>query len=60
MRWGPDGNVNWFGKIILVKQGIPTFIYTRYQDYIGAFVYHCHILDHEDQGMMEIVEVVNP
>jgi len=27
----------------------------RYQCYIGAFVLHCHILDHEDQGMMQNV-----
>ena len=31
---------------------------TRYQRYIGRFVIHCHILDHEDQGMMELVEIV--
>ncbi|WP_424960646.1 multicopper oxidase domain-containing protein [Marinomonas balearica] len=23
--------------------------------YTGAFVLHCHILDHEDQGMMQKV-----
>jgi FtsP/CotA-like multicopper oxidase with cupredoxin domain len=23
-----------------------------------TFVYHCHILDHEDRGMMGVVEVV--
>jgi FtsP/CotA-like multicopper oxidase with cupredoxin domain len=33
-------------------------VYTQYTDYIGAFVLHCHILDHEDLGMMEVVEVV--
>lgn len=33
---------------------------TRYQRYIGEFVLHCHILDHEDQGMMENVEIVLP
>jgi|CXWL01.1.fsa_nt_gi FtsP/CotA-like multicopper oxidase with cupredoxin domain len=33
-------------------------IYTQYLDYIGQFVLHCHILDHEDLGMMEVVEVV--
>jgi len=33
---------------------------TRYQRYIGAFVLHCHILDHEDQGMMQNVAVVLP
>jgi len=24
---------------------------------IGDFVYHCHILDHEDLGMMAIIRV---
>jgi FtsP/CotA-like multicopper oxidase with cupredoxin domain len=33
-------------------------VYTRYLDYTGSFVIHCHILDHEDLGMMETVEVV--
>lgn len=31
---------------------------TRYQRYIGEFVLHCHILDHEDNGMMQNVAVV--
>ena len=25
---------------------------------VGDFVYHCHILDHEDEGMMAIVRVL--
>jgi len=33
---------------------------TRYDRYIGAFVFHCHILDHEDQGMMQTVEILLP
>nr|WP_318031714.1 multicopper oxidase domain-containing protein [Rhizobium ruizarguesonis] len=33
---------------------------TRYQRYIGQFVLHCHILDHEDQGMMQNVAIVLP
>ncbi|MBA3449635.1 MAG: multicopper oxidase family protein [Chloroflexia bacterium] len=33
-------------------------IRTRFLDFPGKFVYHCHILDHEDQGMMGVVEVV--
>lgn len=28
-------------------------IRTRYERYKGDFVMHCHILDHEDKGMME-------
>ena len=35
-------------------------IRTRYQRYIGEFVLHCHILDHEDQGMMQNVAIVLP
>jgi FtsP/CotA-like multicopper oxidase with cupredoxin domain len=33
---------------------------TRYQRYIGEYVLHCHILDHEDQGMMQNVEIRVP
>ncbi|PSN20028.1 copper oxidase [filamentous cyanobacterium CCP5] len=29
-----------------------------FRDYDGQTVYHCHILDHEDQGMMGIIEMV--
>jgi FtsP/CotA-like multicopper oxidase with cupredoxin domain len=29
----------------------------RFRDFLGAFVYHCHILAHEDGGMMGVVEV---
>jgi FtsP/CotA-like multicopper oxidase with cupredoxin domain len=24
---------------------------------VGDFVYHCHILDHEDGGMMAVIRV---
>lgn len=33
---------------------------TRYKRYVGKFVLHCHILDHEDMGMMELQEIVPP
>jgi FtsP/CotA-like multicopper oxidase with cupredoxin domain len=45
---------------VLVPRGQRVDIYTRYLDYVGKFVVHCHFLDHEDLGMMEIVEVVEP
>jgi len=35
-----------------------TTIRTVYKDFTGKFVIHCHILDHEDQGMMQSVEIV--
>ncbi len=33
---------------------------TRYERYIGEFVLHCHILEHEDKGMMQNVAIVLP
>ncbi|MEA1647571.1 multicopper oxidase domain-containing protein [Nitrospirillum sp. BR 11164] len=29
-------------------------------DYTGAIVMHCHNTSHEDNGMMELVEMVEP
>lgn len=31
-----------------------------FTDFPGKTVYHCHILDHEDQGMMGILEIQSP
>ncbi|MGS0742826.1 multicopper oxidase domain-containing protein [Glaciimonas sp. GG7] len=33
---------------------------TRYERYIGDIVLHCHILDHEDQGMMQNNRIALP
>ena len=35
-------------------------IRTKYTDFDGKYVLHCHILFHEDGGMMQVVEVVPP
>lgn len=59
-RTGPDGNpeIVW-RDTLMIRQGFPERLRTRYERYVGMFVLHCHILDHEDQGMMELVEVVD-
>jgi len=31
---------------------------THYEDFDGRFVLHCHILSHEDQGMMQLIDIV--
>lgn len=31
---------------------------TNFLDFTGRFVQHCHVLAHEDLGMMEVIEVV--
>jgi FtsP/CotA-like multicopper oxidase with cupredoxin domain len=33
---------------------------SRFADFTGQYVLHCHILAHEDRGMMELVEVTAP
>lgn len=53
----------WVKSLIPNSQntGIYTIVVrTLYQRYIGEFVLHCHILDHEDQGMMQNVSIVIP
>jgi len=45
---------------IFVKPGLRVIVRTRYERYIGEYVLHCHILDHEDQGMMQNVRVLLP
>jgi FtsP/CotA-like multicopper oxidase with cupredoxin domain len=32
---------------------------TRFVDFTGKYVQHCHILAHEDRGMMQLLEVVS-
>lgn len=57
-RLGPTGKTQMVWRdTLLVRSSRDEVIYTRYEDYIGEFVLHCHILDHEDQGMMEIVKI---
>ncbi|THB76849.1 MAG: copper oxidase [Desulfobulbaceae bacterium] len=33
-------------------------IIARFEDYTGIYMYHCHLLEHEDDGMMGQFEVV--
>ena len=57
-RTGPDGNdeIVW-RDTLLITQDHSQRLLMRYKDYTGTFVMHCHILGHEDQGMMELVEI---
>jgi FtsP/CotA-like multicopper oxidase with cupredoxin domain/peroxiredoxin len=42
---------------IIVHGGWTIKARSRNEVFTGLFVQHCHILDHEDQGMMELVEI---
>jgi L-ascorbate oxidase len=70
-RTNPDGSRNRlyspelcdqydvFRDTLLVKPNFTVRARMRYDDYIGEYVMHCHILDHEDQGMMQNVTIVS-
>jgi L-ascorbate oxidase len=44
---------------LIVKKDYKVIIATQYKRYIGDFVLHCHLLDHEDRGMMQAVRIVH-
>ncbi len=62
VRLGPDGRDETVWKdTLMIREGSPEkyrVVLSRYEDYTGAFVLHCHILPHEDKGMMQTVEIV--
>jgi FtsP/CotA-like multicopper oxidase with cupredoxin domain len=43
---------------VLLWPGDRIKILVRFDDYLGKYMYHCHFLEHEDQGMMGVIEVV--
>jgi FtsP/CotA-like multicopper oxidase with cupredoxin domain len=47
----------WTDTIPIAVKGSVTFR-MRFTDFAGDFVWHCHALDHEDLGMMQLVKVV--
>ncbi len=52
------GMLHTFRDTVFVEPNFNVHIRQRYDRYIGEYVIHCHILDHEDAGMMLNVEIV--
>ncbi|HEV2701434.1 MAG TPA: multicopper oxidase domain-containing protein [Steroidobacteraceae bacterium] len=50
-------NVPFYEKTMKVYPSVRLRMDFRDPDIIGTFVYHCHLLDHEDQGMMGTIRV---
>lgn len=50
------GSPTWRDTLAM-KHGYTYELLTRYDTFHGDFVNHCHILDHEDNGMMELVRI---
>ena len=38
--------------VVLVMPGETVKLLVKFSTYAGMFMYHCHILEHEDMGMM--------
>jgi FtsP/CotA-like multicopper oxidase with cupredoxin domain len=61
----PDDNGNlvnildkprWQDVIWVPRSGGRIVFRSRFPDYVGLYVQHCHILLHEDNGMMQVIE----
>ena len=52
----PEPYRSWKDVVNVPKHETARFV-VRYDGYVGKWMYHCHILDHEDHGMMGVLEV---
>jgi len=52
----PEPYRSWKDTVNVPRHESARFI-VRYENYPGKWMYHCHILDHEDHGMMGVLEV---
>ncbi|MGB0560463.1 MAG: multicopper oxidase family protein [Spirulinaceae cyanobacterium] len=43
--------------VVSIQPGEQVRLRMQFKDFPGKTVYHCHVLDHEDRGMMGILEI---
>ena len=53
----PDSGEKVYGDTLIVNKGEQVILRTRYKLFTGISVLHCHILDHEDRGMMVKINI---
>jgi bilirubin oxidase len=53
----PEPFVSWKDSVNVPKHGKVRFA-VRFEHFPGRWMFHCHILDHEDLGMMGILELL--
>jgi spore coat protein A len=56
----PASNETGWKDTIKANPGEVARIAMRWEDYVGHYVYHCHILEHEEHDMMHALEIVGP
>ena len=50
----------WRDSVIIDRQGGEVVFRSRFLDFTGVFMLHCHMMNHEEMGMMQTVEVYRP
>jgi spore coat protein A len=58
MLSGPAPNESGWKDTVKANPGEVTRIAMRWEDYTGHYVYHCHILEHEEHDMMRALDVL--
>jgi FtsP/CotA-like multicopper oxidase with cupredoxin domain len=55
----PQTDRPWRDTVVVPRpaKGGSTVIRSRFLDYTGVFMLHCHMMNHEEMGMMQAVEV---
>ncbi|HMJ98111.1 MAG TPA: multicopper oxidase domain-containing protein [Reyranella sp.] len=47
----------WRDTAIVERKGGTLTFRSRFLDYTGIYMLHCHMMNHEEMGMMQTVEV---
>ncbi|MGI8485353.1 MAG: multicopper oxidase domain-containing protein, partial [Thermomicrobiales bacterium] len=55
----PQAEPVWRDTVIVPRGGSIVFR-TRFIDFTGMYVLHCHMMNHEALGMMQLIEVYDP
>jgi len=54
----PEANEMGWKDTVRAEPGMVTRIIVRFDGYVGRYVWHCHILEHEDNEMMRPFDVI--
>lgn len=49
----------WMDSVAIPRNGGRIVFRSRFEDFTGQWINHCHILSHEDNGMMQMIECVD-
>jgi len=53
----PQADLQRRETVVVHRQGGSVVLRSRFLDYTGVFMLHCHMMNHEEMGMMQAIEV---